>query len=240
MMSPMCLKLLLLLIDKFHFVTLYPCLIQVSTVYNMAIATSNTDIIINSVVVLFIMDLDEYIFALLEACNDKWTAHTSDSEETSSDEEARNESESSITEMKKEIERQKTQIASQQEELMLQRDQVARQNDEIARLREVVQQMQVSLVQSIPQSQSPPNESVTTQTAGLEDESLERDAGKDGSVNKVEDDLNKLPKVETAFEMKEQVIGRRRLEYPVMQNEFEDSQVESGEDADTPDSENAV
>ena len=117
-------------------------------------------------------------------------------------------------------------------ELMLQRDQVARQNDEIARLREVVQQMQVSLVQSIPQSQSPPNESVTTQTAGLEDESLERDAGKDCSVNKVEDDLNKVPKDETAFEMKEQVIGRWRLEYPVMQNEFEDTQAEVATDSD--------
>ena len=186
MISPICLKLLPLLIDKFHFVTLYPCLIQVSTVYNKAIATSNTDIIINSVVVLFIMDLDEYIFALLEACNEKWTAHASDSEDTSSDEEARNESESSIeiTEMKEEIKRQKTQIASQQEELgilrsqqeelMRQRDQVTRQNDEIARLHDVVQQMQDSLVQFIPQSQSPPNESVTTQKAGLEGESLER------------------------------------------------------------------
>ena len=92
--------------------------------------------------------------------------------------------------------------------------------------------MQVSLVQSIPQSQSLLNESVTTQTAGLEDESLERDAGKDGSVDKVEDDLNNLPKDETAFEMKEQVIGRRRLEYPVMQNEFEDSQAEVATDSD--------
>ena len=240
----MCNKLLLLLlIVGFHFVTLYFRLVQVSTVYNDAIATSNTEIIVNSVVVLFIMDLDEYIFALLEACNAKWTGHASDSdsEDNRSDEEARNVS--SITEMKEEIARQKTQIASQQEELMRQRDQVAKQNDEITKLCGIVQQIQGSLMQSIPQSQSPLFESVTTQTSELEDASLERDAGRDGSVDEVED-LNQLPKDETAFEMREQVIGRRRLLYPMMQNqnEFEEPRGEESAsadaDADPSDSEN--
>ena len=62
-------------------------------------------------------------------------------------------------------------------------------------------------------------------------------------MNKVGDGLNTLSKDETALEMKEQVVGRMRLEYPVMQNEFEDSQAEVATDSDksTSDSdENAV
>ncbi len=66
---------------------------------------------------------------------------------------------------------------------------------------------------------------MTTQTAKLKDDSLERDAGRDGSVNEDEaGDLDKLSKDDkdaTAFEMRQQVIGRRRLEYPAMQNDLE-------------------
>jgi len=188
--------------------------------------------IVNSVVVLFVMEIDEYIFAALNAINDKWTEHAadSDSEEVSKIKE----------ELEKKLERQRAQIASQQDEidnqktkmeelvsqqkeLMLQRDQVAKQNDEITLLSGIVQQMQDSLAQFIPQSQSPLFESVTMQTFELEDASLERDAGREGSVDEVED-FNQLPRDETVLQMREQVIGRRRLEYPVMQqqNDFEE------------------
>eukprot|EP00984_Skeletonema_dohrnii_P008777 scaffold3271_cov82-Skeletonema_dohrnii-CCMP3373.AAC.3 len=51
----------------------------VSTVYNSAIATSNTDIIVNSVIVLFVMEMDEWIFSTLEAINEKWTKHAAES-----------------------------------------------------------------------------------------------------------------------------------------------------------------
>lgn len=172
---------------------------QVSTVYNKAIATSDTEIIVNSVIVLFVMEIDEYIFSALDAISEKLTKHASDSEELSSmKEELEKKLErqrEQIDSQQEEIDNQQTQIdsqqkelgilRSQQEELMLQRDQVARQNDKIAMLSGIVQQMQDSLVQSIPQS--PLNESVTTQTAGLEDDSLERDAGRDGSVDEGED-----------------------------------------------------
>ncbi len=95
-------------------------------------------------------------------------------------------------------------------------------------LRGIVQQMQDSVVQFMPQSLG--NESATTQT------SLERDAEMVGSVNEDEaEDMNHLPRDETTFEMREQVIGRRRLEYPVMQNELEGprGEVNSSADANT-------
>ena len=96
---------------------------QVSTVYNKAIATSNTDIIVNSVVVLFVTELDDWIFATLAAINKKWTAHADDeSENTSSDTETRNGS--IIADMKKEIALHKAQIVSQQEELRKLRESV--------------------------------------------------------------------------------------------------------------------
>eukprot|EP00984_Skeletonema_dohrnii_P005545 scaffold1955_cov106-Skeletonema_dohrnii-CCMP3373.AAC.13 len=75
---------------------------KVSTVYNRAIATSNTDIIVNSVVVLFIMDLDEWIFFSLDAINEKWTEHAADAD---------------VSEMREEIARQRAQLASQQKEI---------------------------------------------------------------------------------------------------------------------------
>jgi hypothetical protein len=100
--------------------------LQVSTVYNKAIATSNTELIANSVIVLFVMELDEWIFKDLEAINKKWTAHAEDG---------------TIDEMKK-------QIANQQEELSKLREsqvkggQIAsRQEEELRRLRELVEKI---------------------------------------------------------------------------------------------------
>ncbi len=206
MMSILLYFLLFHLIDKFHFVRTSPSpLFQVSTVYNRAIATSDTDIIVNSVIVLFVMDLDEWIFASLKACNKSWTAHASDSDSSS---DAQAEKEGAIKKMKEEIALQKAQIASQQEELMLQKDQMARQNDEIAKLSESMQRMQESFAvvsaaaaatmapESIPQS--PSNESVTSYTVELEDTNSDADLGKDMSVNEVED-LNQVEKVENAL-----------------------------------------
>ena len=43
-----------------------------STIYNKAIATSNTDIIVNAVIILFITDIDEFSFVIIEAINQKW------------------------------------------------------------------------------------------------------------------------------------------------------------------------
>eukprot|EP00984_Skeletonema_dohrnii_P024485 scaffold13607_cov117-Skeletonema_dohrnii-CCMP3373.AAC.9 len=76
--------------------------LYVSTVYNSAIATSNTEIIANSVIVLFIMEIDEYIFSAVDAINEKWTEHAADNE---------------VSEMKEETARQGAQIESQQEEI---------------------------------------------------------------------------------------------------------------------------
>jgi len=46
--------------------------IFVTTVYNMAIATSNTALIENSVIVLFITDLDEMLYGAMLAINRRW------------------------------------------------------------------------------------------------------------------------------------------------------------------------
>jgi hypothetical protein len=51
---------------------------QVSTIYNKAIATSNTEIIVNAVIILFVMEMDERIFSALTAWNERWTAHAAD------------------------------------------------------------------------------------------------------------------------------------------------------------------
>ncbi len=162
--------------------------------YNWAIARSNTDIILNSVILLFVMDLDERVFATLEAWNENWTAHTSDSKTASTlalEVENRG---AVIEEMKSEIACQKSQIAdqqkeiellrSQQEELMLQKYQGARQKNKTRSLfDEAVQNMHDPLASAgaasepIPQSRA--NESVTVTTHRVEslDTSWDTDAG---------------------------------------------------------------
>ena len=95
---------------------------QVSTVYNSAIATSNTAIIANSVIVLFIMEIDEYIFSAVDAINDKWTEHAADTK---------------VSDMEKEIARQRAQIESQQEE-------IDNQRKDLGMLREAVEKIQKS------------------------------------------------------------------------------------------------
>eukprot|EP00984_Skeletonema_dohrnii_P011075 scaffold4396_cov127-Skeletonema_dohrnii-CCMP3373.AAC.6 len=109
---------------------------KVSTVYNKAIATSNTDIIVNSVIVLFIMEIDEYIFAALEASNKKWTAHAEESEDSSLVTE--------VSEMKEKFELQRAQIESQQEQIDNQQEQINGQQEELKMLREMVEKIQES------------------------------------------------------------------------------------------------
>jgi hypothetical protein len=131
------------------YLSLHP---QVSTVYNMAIATRNTELILNSVVVLFVMDMDEWIFATLEAANEKWTAHAADgSEDTNSDIEAR--SESIIAEMKEEMTRQSEQIESQQEQITSQQEQITSQQEQITSQQEELRMLR-ELVEKIQQSQA--------------------------------------------------------------------------------------
>mmetsp|Transcript_12901 Transcript_12901/g.25990 ORF Transcript_12901/g.25990 Transcript_12901/m.25990 type:complete len:318 (+) Transcript_12901:494-1447(+) len=108
--------------------------LYVSTVYNRAIATSNTDIIVNSVVVLFIMEIDEYIFAALKASNEKWTAHAAESEDSRLLTE--------VSEMKEKAERQRAQIESQQEQINDQQGQITDQREELKMLREMVEKIQ--------------------------------------------------------------------------------------------------
>ena len=96
------------------------------------------------------MDLDEWLFAGLEAWNKNWTKHASDSEGGRSDVDAESEKGGEITELKNEV--------------ALQKDQMTRQNEEIAMLRETVQNMQTSFAafsssESIPQFSA--NESLT-------------------------------------------------------------------------------
>jgi len=89
---------------------------QVSAVYNKAIATTDTEMIANSVIVLFVMEMDEWIFSDLEAINEKWTSRN----DSSSDIETGNGS--TVNELNEEIALHKAQIAAQQEELGMLRE----------------------------------------------------------------------------------------------------------------------
>jgi len=188
---------------------LYPHLVQVSTIYNKVIATSNTEIIANAVIVLFVMDLDEWIFASLKACGRKWAAHLSDSDSSSGSEA---EAGGAIEEMKEEAARQKAQIASQQEELMRQKDQLARQNGEIAMLRETFQNLLESHAvsstspESNPQPQYATKTSLTTHAAEMEDACSDKDVGEG------ETETKNTMKDETASQEGLRIISRSQRE----------------------------
>eukprot|EP00984_Skeletonema_dohrnii_P033039 scaffold28411_cov83-Skeletonema_dohrnii-CCMP3373.AAC.1 len=104
----------------------------VSTVYNKAIAISNTDIIVNAVVVLFVMDLDEWIFSTLEAINEDWTSHVALSDD----------------EMKEQIASQQDklrnlcEIVEKIQESQTQMEQIASQQEELKKMCEIVEKMQ--------------------------------------------------------------------------------------------------
>mmetsp|Transcript_15750 Transcript_15750/g.26827 ORF Transcript_15750/g.26827 Transcript_15750/m.26827 type:complete len:387 (+) Transcript_15750:3-1163(+) len=117
--------------------------LYVSTVYNKAIATSNTAIIANSVIVLFIMEIDEYIFSAVDAINDKWTEHAADKEVSKMKKEIARQraqielADKEVSKMKDEIARQRAQIESQQEE-------IDNQRKDLRMLREAVEKIQES------------------------------------------------------------------------------------------------
>ena len=90
-------------------------LAQVSTVYNNVIASSNTEMILNSVVVLFVMEIDEKIFSALGAINSKWTGEADAEEE--------------LSKMKDDIERQRARIASQQKQIQMLREDVEKMRE---------------------------------------------------------------------------------------------------------------
>jgi len=62
----------------------------VSIIYNMAIATSNSELIINSVIILFITDTDEQVFDFLMVINSQWVAAMSREKNNKRDDEEGN------------------------------------------------------------------------------------------------------------------------------------------------------
>eukprot|EP00984_Skeletonema_dohrnii_P004582 scaffold1616_cov100-Skeletonema_dohrnii-CCMP3373.AAC.12 len=149
-------------------VTVYA--LSASLFYTTKTATSDADLVLKALTVLFVTQLDEkvfsalqainenwamqwdkWIFARLGACNQKWTAHAADSEDANSDTDASSDTDaengSRIEEIKREIETQQAQISDQQNELMRQKiqiEQMARRFGELTELQEGVQNMQES------------------------------------------------------------------------------------------------
>ena len=113
-------------------------LFQVSTIYNKAIATTNTAIIVNAVVVLFVMDMDEYIFAAIEATNSNWTKHAEKGDDSDG---IRDEKGSVIDEMKDEIAMQKEQIEFQQQQNAVQDQKIASLEGELRKMEIMLQKM---------------------------------------------------------------------------------------------------
>ena len=99
--------------------------LQVSIIYNKALATSNSDIVVNSVVILFIMEIDEKIFGLLAAINEKWTTHAAESKDLiTAAPAAINDEGNSVDEMKDELEIQKEEMEAQRIEIRMLREAV--------------------------------------------------------------------------------------------------------------------
>ena len=188
--------------------------------YNRAIATSNTDIIINSVAVLFVMEIDERVFSALEAGNEKWTSHAAETEDSSSDADTGNKS--LTPEMKEEIAFQKEQIESQEKKLMLQEEQMKRQSEDIKMLREAVKQMQESQTASATSSAITPqcasDESMSAHTVDWENICSDRDEGKRGTRNEMKMRMHSR-KVRLRFRRDRLLKGNGgSLKCPVMQS----------------------
>ena len=69
--------------------------------YNKAIATSNTEIIMNSVVIFFITDVDELLYGILTAINPDWVEGMSIKSATEDDEDDGGSSQDLTSEMEK-------------------------------------------------------------------------------------------------------------------------------------------
>mmetsp|Transcript_22417 Transcript_22417/g.33779 ORF Transcript_22417/g.33779 Transcript_22417/m.33779 type:complete len:287 (+) Transcript_22417:348-1208(+) len=117
----------------------------VSILYNSGISKSNTELIVNSVIIHFVMEMDERVFSALAASNEEWTAHASDTEALLDMKEDIALVEGQIASQQDEIASQQAELGilrSQQDQLMLQQEEVARQRNKITMLEEAVQKMQ--------------------------------------------------------------------------------------------------
>ena len=102
--------------------------------YNKAIATSNTDIVVNAVIVLFINDIDEWIFAAIEAANRDWTKHTeedsnaddanSNGDKSDDDDDVEAAKDENDAKLKDEVELLKGQIAALQRQIASQEEEL--------------------------------------------------------------------------------------------------------------------
>ena len=150
-------------------------LTQVSTVYNQIVSKNNADLIVNSVIILFVMEIDERVFSTLAAFNGKWTTHAANSESNSEAEKG-----GVIEKMKEKIESQEKELGilhSQQREITLRMEEMKKQTDEIAMLWEAMHKMQESQAsESIPQCDD--IESMTIVAAESNDSRLDTDAEK--------------------------------------------------------------
>lgn len=159
----------------------------------MATATSTVDLVLNSLIILFVLELDEKVFTALQACSENWTSHTSESE-PSSNSNSEAEKEAATVEMKKEIELQKVKIADQREQLEMLRSQQEKtaleMEKKITKLRETVLKMLESQVAAISSESTPQctDESLTTHTSRLKDSRLDVSAGEGEIMNTVEDE----------------------------------------------------
>ena len=119
------------------------------------------------------MELDEWLFAGLEAWNENWTKHASDSEgaTATSDVDAGSgiHSGGATSEVAAD---KRGETEEMKEEIALWKDQAARQNDEISMLREAVQKMQASIAAFSPSESIPEfyaKESLTAYSEDSED-----------------------------------------------------------------------
>jgi len=161
--------------------------IYVSILYNSGISKSNTELIVNSVIIHFVMEMDERVFSALAASNEEWTAHASDTEALLDMKEDIALVEGQIASQEDEITSQREELEilrSQQEELMLEKEEVARQRDKITMLEEAVQKMQEAQAavaaassESIPQCAA--NENMTMLAAESEDTTSASDTDTD-------------------------------------------------------------
>merc|ERR1712032_355741 len=105
-----------------------------SIIYNDAIATSDTDIIMNSVAILFISDVDELTFEILHTLNPDWVERISYHAPGKSDNESDEDSEDSSTNLKdlvKQLE-QKIQVLDENVEMMMEQNALlVQQNNEM-------------------------------------------------------------------------------------------------------------
>ena len=135
---------------------------QVTTIYNKALATKNTEIIVNSVIILFVMEIDEVIFSAVVAINENWAKHAAESEELASTSESSGSGDraqaalngNDLVKMKDDIALQRTQIAAQgdkitaqEEQIASKREQMETQEDEIKSLKAQIAAQKVELTE---------------------------------------------------------------------------------------------